>query len=79
MVQATITGTSFPVSDFITDARSVMDQIPRLLAALEYIAAEDKASAGGFDLFCMLSITRQVISSMQMVSFWRTVLHMMSS
>ena len=71
MVQGTITRSSFPISDFINDARTVIDQMPRLLASLEYIAGEDKTSVGGFDFVCMITTARQVINSMQMVSFRR--------
>ena len=71
MVQGTITRSSFPISDFINDARTVVDQMPRLLAAVEYIAEENKTTAGGFDFVCMISMARQVINSMQMVSLWR--------
>lgn len=40
--------------------RSVVDQIPRLLAAMEYIAQEDKGSPGSFEMFSSFSIVRRI-------------------
>ncbi len=56
-----------PISDYVNDTKSIIEQIPRLLAAMEYLSTEDSASEGSFDTFCMFSIIRQVINSQQMV------------
>ena len=40
--------------------RSVVDQIPRLLAAMEYIAQEDRGSAGSFEMFSSFSMVRRI-------------------
>ncbi len=57
-----------PISDYINDTKSVLDQLPRLLAAMESIAMNNLASEGRFDLICMFAITRQVINTRSMVS-----------
>ena len=43
--------------------RSVVDQIPRLLAAMEYIAQEDKGSAGSFEMFLAFSVVRRIFQT----------------
>ena len=48
LLQAFIFRTKLPISDYINDMRSVVEQIPRLLAALEYVAEDDKTSSGNF-------------------------------
>lgn len=57
-----------PISDYITDTRSVLDQIPRLLAAMQYISLGDASVGGSFDLMCVFSKVRQVIHTKNMVS-----------
>jgi hypothetical protein len=59
-LQAFIFKSKLPISDYINDMRSVIDQIPRLLAAMEYIAQEDKGSAGSFEMFSCFSIVRRI-------------------
>jgi len=63
LLQAFCFKTNLPISDYINDMRSVVEQIPRLLAAMQYVALEDKASAGSFDLFSCFPIVRQLFSA----------------
>jgi len=56
-----------PISDYVNDTNSVMDQIPRLLAAMQFLSQCYLSSAGSLDLFCMFSTVRQVISTRMMV------------
>ena len=56
-----------PISDYINDTKSVIEQIPRLLAAMERLALEERSSEGSFDLYCCFSIVRQVINSRNMI------------
>ena len=51
-----------PISDYINDMRSVVDQIPRLLAAMQFIALDDKTSAGSFYLFSCFPIVRRILN-----------------
>jgi len=59
-VQAFIFKSKLPISDYINDMRSVVDQIPRLLAAMEYIAQEDKCSAGSFEMFSCFAVVKRI-------------------
>lgn len=43
--------------------RSVVDQVPRLLAAMECIALEDKGSAGSFEMFSCFPMVRRIIGT----------------
>jgi len=69
LVQAYLEHAKLPISDYINDMRTVMDQIPRLLAAMQYIAIQDYTASGNFDLVCGFSIVKQVISSRKPVHF----------
>ena len=66
LIQANLDKVKLPVTDYITDTRSVMDQIPRLLAAIQYVSLGDASAAGSFDLACMFTKARQVIQSKSM-------------
>ncbi len=56
-----------PISDYVNDTKSVIEQIPRLLAAMERLSLEEKSLEGSFDLYCCFSIVRQCINSRSMV------------
>jgi len=43
--------------------KTVIDQIPRLLAAMYYIAVQDLTIGGNFDLICQFSKVKQVLNS----------------
>ena len=62
LVQAYLEFARLPISDYVNDTRTVVDNVPRLLAAMEYIAAEDVA-AGSLELMTEFSRLRQ---------FWTT-------
>jgi len=68
LIQAFLVKAKLPISDYINDTKSVLDQLPRLLAAMESIAMNNLATEGRFDLICMFAITRQVINTRSMVS-----------
>jgi len=74
LIQAFLTGAKLPISDYINDTRSVLDQLPRLLAAMENVALNQSAEYT-FDLLCMFTIARQVINTRSLVS---TINHMLS-
>lgn len=52
-----------PISDYINDMRSVVEQIPRLLAAMQYVALDEKASAGSFEMFTCFSLVRRIFNT----------------
>jgi len=62
LIQAYITGAELPISDYIVDTKLAMEQIPRLLAAMEHIALGEKHTAGNFDLVCMFSAVRRAMN-----------------
>eukprot|EP00804_Cyclotella_cryptica_P005774 CCRYP_000100-RC/>CCRYP_000100-RC protein AED:0.06 eAED:0.06 QI:2796/1/1/1/0.9/0.76/21/2629/1339 len=63
LLQAFIFKGKLPISDYINDMRSVVDQVPRLLAAMECIAIEDKGSAGSFEMFSCFPMVRKIFST----------------
>lgn len=68
LLQANLANVKLPVTDYITDTRSVMDQIPRLLAAMQYVSLDDVGVSGSFDLMCVFAKTRQVVQAKSMPS-----------
>ena len=63
LLQAHIFKSKLPISDYINDMRSVVEQIPRLLAAMQFIAEDERTSAGGFDMFSCYPLVRRVFST----------------
>mmetsp|Transcript_20166 Transcript_20166/g.43517 ORF Transcript_20166/g.43517 Transcript_20166/m.43517 type:complete len:2151 (-) Transcript_20166:75-6527(-) len=62
LVQAYLERVPLPISDYVNDTKSVTENLPRLLAAMEFIASDDIA-AGSFDLMTEFTRTRQVWAS----------------
>ncbi len=56
-----------PISDYVNDAKTVVDQIPRLLGAMQCIALQETTAAGSFELACQFSRVRQILSTRTMV------------
>lgn len=67
LLQAHIFKSKLPISDYINDMRSVVEQVPRLLAAMQFIALDDKSSAGNFEMFSCYPLVRRVFSTGDMV------------
>jgi hypothetical protein len=63
LLQASIARVRFPISDYVNDAKSVVENVPRLLSAMEYIAAADTTAAGSFELLTQFARSRQYIES----------------
>ena len=63
LVQAFLFKAKLPISDYINDMRSVVQQIPRLLAAMQFVALDDKGSAGNFEMFSCFPIVRRIFST----------------
>lgn len=70
LVQAYLEHTKLPISDYVNDTKTVIDQIPRLLAAMQYIALQETTAAGSFELACQFSRVRQILETRTMVSFF---------
>lgn len=67
MLQAYLERAKLPISDYINDTKTVIDQIPRLVAAMHYIAAQDFTIAGNLDLVCQFSRLRQIFKTRSLV------------
>jgi len=67
LLQAFIFGGKLPISDYINDMRSVVEQIPRLLAAMQFVARDDGASAGSFESFACFPLVRRVLGTGAMI------------
>ena len=68
LLQAFIYKGKLPISDYINDMRSVVEQIPRLLACMQFIALDDKASAGNFEMFSCFPLVRRIIRTGVMIN-----------
>ena len=67
MLQAYLQRAPLPISDYINDTKTATDQVPRVLAAMQYIAGQDKVIASNFDLICQFSRVRQLFTTRSMV------------
>lgn len=67
LLQAFVFKSKLPISDYINDMRSVVEQIPRLLAAMQFVALDEKASAGNFEMFSCFPLVRRVLSTGMMI------------
>jgi replicative superfamily II helicase len=64
LVQAHLEYTKLPISDYVNDTKSVMENLPRILAAMSYIAATAECEVeGSFELLTQFSRTRQLLMS----------------
>lgn len=67
LLQAFVFKSKLPISDYINDMRSVVEQIPRLLAAMRFVALDDKTSAGNFEMFSCFPLVRRALSTGMMI------------
>lgn len=67
LIQAYLERTRLPISDYVNDTKSVVDNVPRLLAAMQFIAMEDPTKMGSFELVCQFSRIRQLLETRSMV------------
>lgn len=67
LVQAYLERAKLPISDYVNDTKSVVDNIPRLLAAMRHVAAYDRATAGTFELLTQFSRTKQIFETRTLV------------
>ena len=63
LVQAYLERAKLPISDYINDSKTVMDNVPRLLAAMQFVASQEESRDGSFDVLCQLVRTKQLISN----------------
>lgn len=63
LLQAYIEHTRLPISDYVNDTNTVVDSIPRLLGAMEYIAQHEISTNGSLNLLSQICRTRQLFST----------------
>ena len=56
-----------PISDYVNDTRTVIDNVPRLLAAMLFIASHEVKVEGSFEVVCQLFRAKQLIASRTML------------
>eukprot|EP00535_Pseudo-nitzschia_heimii_P010983 CAMPEP_0197196504 /NCGR_PEP_ID=MMETSP1423-20130617/32390_1 /TAXON_ID=476441 /ORGANISM="Pseudo-nitzschia heimii, Strain UNC1101" /LENGTH=2164 /DNA_ID=CAMNT_0042650305 /DNA_START=86 /DNA_END=6580 /DNA_ORIENTATION=+ len=62
LVQAHLERARLPISDYINDSKTVMDSVPRLLAAMHFISSRE-GNNSSFDVLCQLIRAKQLIST----------------
>ena len=62
IVQAYLENARLPISDYVNDTKSIVENLPRLMAAMEFIASDDVAQ-GSLDLMTEMVHLRQVWTS----------------
>ena len=63
LLQAFLEHKKLPISDYINDTKTVLSQVPRLLAAMHFVAVQDSTTSGTFELICQFSRTKQLIAT----------------
>lgn len=64
LIQAHLERAKLPISDYINDTKGVVENIPRLFAAMRFIALGDSSTAGIMDLICQFARTKQYLTTM---------------
>lgn len=67
-MQAFIERARLPISDYVNDTKSVVDNLPRLLAAMQFILVNSGAVEYAFDVLSHLIKARQILKSRLTVS-----------
>ena len=68
LIQAYLEKARLPISDYVSDTNTVMDCLPRLLAAMQFIASNDFRTVGLFEVVCQIVRTKQFLTTKIMVS-----------
>jgi Sec63 Brl domain len=67
LMQAYLLHARLPISDYVNDTKSIVDNVPRLLAAMEFIAMDDSSVAGSFELITQFARVRQLFETRTVV------------
>jgi len=67
LVQAHLQRAKLPISDYVNDTKSVMDNLPRLLAALQFITGHENTAAGTLEVLTQCIRTRQYLETRSMM------------
>lgn len=60
LLQGHLERASLPISDYVNDTKSVVENIPRILAALSFVSLGESSAAGSLHVQTQLSRTRQL-------------------
>ena len=63
LIQAYLEKARLPISDYINDTKTVVDNVPRLLAAMQAIAIHGGLTAGFFEVVTQICRTKQLIET----------------
>jgi len=63
-LQAHLQRAKLPISDYVNDTKGVTENVPRLLAAMQFIALGDSTTSGALDLVCQFARTKQYLATM---------------
>ena len=63
LLQAHISRTKLPISDYINDTKMIIDQIPRLLGAMQFISVSNSHGSGSFEVFSLYYRFRQILNT----------------
>ncbi|KAG7363458.1 DEAD/DEAH box helicase domain protein [Nitzschia inconspicua] len=63
LIQAFLQKQKLPISDYVNDTKTVMDSVPRLLAAMQFISSHAIHIDGSFEVACQIVRTKQLITS----------------
>ena len=67
LMQAYLERARLPISDFVNDTKSVIDNVPRFLAAMQFIAGHEKEMPGSLELLTQFSRTKQFVETRSLV------------
>jgi hypothetical protein len=63
LIQAYLEHAPLPISDYINDTKSVIENLPRLLSAVAFVATGDKNVAASFECYTQCVRTRQLFEA----------------
>jgi Sec63 Brl domain len=63
LIQAYLEKARLPITDYVNDTKTVMDSVPRILSAMQFVACNETHVKGMFDVVCQVVRARQVIES----------------
>jgi hypothetical protein len=67
LIQAHLGGNALPISDYLNDTKTVLDSIPRLLAAMRFIAIH-QLSANSLELMTQFTRVKQLLQTRSLVN-----------
>lgn len=63
LLQAHLERVQLPISDYINDTKGVTENVPRLLAAMRFIAMGYRTTSGTMELICQFARTKQYLTT----------------